>query len=92
MPTDNGQWDENDVEKVLTNPIYTGIGPYQQLVPEDDFVKAGEQFIQRYGAARYIRSLIAALREAFPAESTTVDGAVGPEHPDALGGPPAGNA
>jgi hypothetical protein len=92
MPTDKKQWDEKDVENMLTNPIYTGIGPYQQIVPEDVFVKAGEQFIKRYGAERYIRSLLAALRGSFPADSTTVDGAVGPEHPSAGGGPPAGHA
>jgi hypothetical protein len=71
------QWTQKDVEKLVTNPIYTGIGPYDAITSDDEYVKLVEAVIKDVGVERFVRSMLANLREAFPANATTVNGAYG---------------
>lgn len=55
-----------DVEKILTNPVYVGIGPFPQLVDEALWISAAKKAIKQRGADRFFRSMFQALRETFP--------------------------
>ncbi len=61
-------WRPEDVENMVTNPIYTGIGPFERLVSDDAFVKAGKKAIQEMGAEKYLRLLLKNLRASFDEE------------------------
>ena len=65
-----GNVTEQDVEKMLTNPVYTGIGPYPRIIPDEQFIRAAENAIKELGIARYMTSVLANLRESFPPETT----------------------
>lgn len=32
---EQGEWTEADVERILSNPIYVGMGSYPQIIAED---------------------------------------------------------
>ena len=59
-------WGEADVRKMITNPVYTGLGPYPTIVPEADWIVAASRMIKERGAATFLREMLANLREAFP--------------------------
>lgn len=59
-------WTGDDVAKVITNPVYAGIGPYPAMVPEDQWVQAVAKLIKERGAAPVLRDMLKNLREAFP--------------------------
>ncbi len=61
-------WKEDDVFKVVANPIHAGIGPYAATVPEDQWLQANAQLIKKYGARKVLRAMLANLREAFPGD------------------------
>ena len=61
-------WTEADVNKVVTNPVYAGIGPYPAIVPEDLWVEAVAKMIRDRGAEPVLRDILRNLREAFPRE------------------------
>ena len=61
------KWTEADVLNILTNPVYAGFGPFPQTVPDATFIEAGTRLINERGAAWYIETLLAHLREALPA-------------------------
>jgi hypothetical protein len=63
-----GEWTGDDVAKIVTNPIYAGIGPYPAMVPEDQWVQAVAKLIKERGAAPVLRDMLKNLREAFPVE------------------------
>lgn len=60
------EWTEEDVERLLSNPVYCGIGSYQAVVNDDQFIQAAARCIEEGGLERYMRALLANLREAFP--------------------------
>jgi len=59
-------WTANDVNKVVTNPIYTGIGPYQRIVPDDQWIEAVRKMMRERGAHAVLKDILENLREAFP--------------------------
>ena len=59
-------WTGDDVAKIITNPVYAGIGPYPAMVPEDQWVEAVAKLIKERGAAPVLRDMLKNLREAFP--------------------------
>lgn len=66
------KWTPDDAKKYLSNPIYCGIGSYQQIVPDASFIRAGSRLIKEIGPRKYLQLLLANLREAFgdPREDT----------------------
>ena len=54
-----------DVQGVLTNPIYAGLGPYPALIDDETYVAAAARLIREQGAEQFLVNLLAVLRKAF---------------------------
>jgi len=54
-----------DVDAIMANPVYVGIGPFPMLVGEDDYIAAAKLMIEEQGPEHYLRQMIAALRASF---------------------------
>lgn len=54
-----------DIQGVLTNPIYAGLGPYPALIDDETYVAAAAHLIREQGAEQFLVNLLAVLREAF---------------------------
>jgi hypothetical protein len=63
-----GSWSEDDVRKVITNPVYVGIGPFPQVVPDDQWIAAVSRLIKERGTAFVLKEVLRNRREAFPAQ------------------------
>lgn len=70
MATKNKVWDEDDVEKVLVNPIYTGLGPFPRLIEDELWIKAAARNIKQMGAEKFFRAMLRELRTSL--ESTII--------------------
>ncbi len=46
----NKNFSERDVQLIISNPIYVGIGPYQQIIADDLWVDNALRAIQERGA------------------------------------------
>jgi hypothetical protein len=53
-----------DMHKVLVNPVYTGVAPFQRLVDDDTWIAAGVRQISEMGADKYLRLMLLTLRES----------------------------
>ena len=56
---------QEQLERILANPIYTGVGHYPPLVDEETWIASGIQLISEIGADKYLRTLLAVLRESW---------------------------
>ncbi len=54
-----------DIQGMLTNPIYAGLGPYPALIDDELYVAAAARLIREQGAEQFLVNLLAVLREAF---------------------------
>lgn len=69
-PEPNGPpWTEADIRKMITNPVYAGLGPYPAIVSDADWIAAASKLIKQRGAASFLREMLANLRAAFPPPS-----------------------
>lgn len=53
---------------IITNPIYVGIGPFPQIIPEEEWIAAVAKLIQDQGAETVLRSILGQLKATFPNE------------------------
>ncbi len=60
------QFTEEEVRGVIVNPIYAGVGPYPQLVPDEQWVRAAANAIREDGAEQFLVNLLHMLRQSFP--------------------------
>jgi len=60
------RWTPDDVRKMLTNPVYTGVGPYPAIIEEETWLKSNVRLIEETGARDVIESILARFREVFP--------------------------
>jgi hypothetical protein len=56
-----------DIQGVLTHPIYAGLGPYPALIDDERYVAAAARLIREQGAEQFLVNPLAVLREAFGA-------------------------
>ena len=56
---------EEQLERILANPIYAGVGPYPPLIDEETWIASGIQLISEIGADKYLRVLLDVLRESW---------------------------
>jgi len=56
---------EEDVEAMLVNPIYVGIGPFPRIVEDDLYIQAAKKMITDNGADHFLRVMLSALRASF---------------------------
>jgi hypothetical protein len=59
------QWTTGDIEKILVNPIYAGMGPFPKIVDDETFLKATKKLIEEKGIDWYLAHMLKALRESF---------------------------
>ena len=64
-PATGSSWEAPDVRAVLCNPVNVGLGPFQQAVPEDLWLKAAEKQVAEYGAEQYLVNVLFMLKESF---------------------------
>jgi hypothetical protein len=57
------------VRGILVNPIYTGVGPFPQLVEDAAWVRACAKLIEEEGTQQFLVNLLYVLRECFQEES-----------------------
>lgn len=71
-------WTEDDVADVLTNPIYTGIGPYPRMVDDVTWVRAIARACKENGTQETVLRMLLLLREAFPPGTLLPPGTASP--------------
>lgn len=64
-------WTPEAVLAMMANPVYVGIYPYPEVVPEDMWVKAAVKSIQEVGAEKFLRTMLQSLRDSM--EATAVE-------------------
>ena len=60
------RWTPDDVQEMLTNPAYAGVGPYPAIVEEEVWLKSNVRLIEEIGTRAVIESVLARFREVFP--------------------------
>lgn len=45
---------EEEVRGMIANPIYAGIGPYPQLIPDEQWVRCAAKAIAQDGAEQFL--------------------------------------
>jgi hypothetical protein len=58
------QFTEEEVRGTIANPIYAGLGPYPQLIPDEQWVRAAAQAIREDGAEQFLVNLLHVLRQS----------------------------
>lgn len=66
-------WHVNDIKNIICNPIYVGIGPFPQILTDDQWIKCAERSIQEMGAQVFLIRMLMVLRNSF-AKVVLVDG------------------
>lgn len=59
---------KENVEKILTNPLYIGIGGFEKVIDDEMFIRAAKIIIEKDGMQNYLSLLFQNLKEAFEME------------------------
>lgn len=59
-------WTAGDVEKMLSNPVYAGIGPFPALVDDAFWISVQLQALRLNGPRRTLMSIRRAVLDTFP--------------------------
>lgn len=73
------KWTPADVQGVIHNPIYAGVGPFPALISDDKWIAAQAMQIESNGAAATLRHIRQAILTTFGDVPTWM---VGPEWVD----------
>src|SRR5262245_12822704 len=76
-PGDRGwghEWNEEMVGGILCNPVYAGIPPFPEVVPESQWRQAALTHLSQIGAKQFLVNVLYALKRSFgaPGQSSTV--------------------
>lgn len=58
-------WQPSDVQRVVSNPLYVGLGPLPPLMPTADWVRTASKVVEEVGLNRFLILMIENLQEAF---------------------------
>ena len=58
------QLTEEEVRGMIANPIYTGIGPYPQLIPDEQWIRCAAKAIAGDGPEQFLVNMLYVLRQA----------------------------
>ena len=58
-----GAMTKREMRGVVCNPLYVGIGPCREQIPEADWVRYAAQEIHEHGPEQFLVNLISVLRE-----------------------------
>jgi chaperonin GroES len=59
------KWTETSVAATICDPTYAGFGPFEQLVPDEMWIKAAKRAIKEMGSDRFLRQMLDSLRSAW---------------------------
>jgi len=62
--TDQAAWTEADVRRILSNPIYVGMGPFPRIVADDLWITAQVRRVEEHGVRPTLRAIRTALHES----------------------------
>ena len=57
-----GAMTKKEIRGVVCNPLYVGVGPCRQQIPEADWVRHAAQEIREHGPEQFLVNLIFVLR------------------------------
>ncbi len=55
---------QEEVRGMIANPVYAGIGPFPQLVPDDQWIRAAAKAIRADGPEQFLVNMLHVLRES----------------------------
>jgi hypothetical protein len=58
------QLTEAEVRGMVANPIYAGIGPYPQLIPDEQWIRCAAKAIAEDGPEQFLVNMLHVLRQA----------------------------
>ena len=64
---DGTPWNEEDVGRIISNPVLAGIGPYRPVVSDRQWIDANAVVVKQEGAESAIKRILTIYAEAFPA-------------------------
>lgn len=59
---------QNNVKKMITNPIYAGIAGYPKIIEDEKWIEAGVIMVEEEGMENYLELVFENLKEAFGVE------------------------
>jgi len=65
LPAMEEEWTPDDVDHLITNPIYAGAGPYPAIVGEDLWIACAARFIQEEGVPAFMANFVGHLSDLF---------------------------
>jgi hypothetical protein len=61
----NRDFTEEEVRGLVANPIYAGLGPYFQLINDEQWIRAAVAAIREDGPEQFLVNLLHVLRQSF---------------------------
>ena len=61
-----GNVTEEEVRSLIANPVYAGLGPFPQIVSDEQWVRAATKAIKEDGPEQFLVNLLHVLRESIP--------------------------
>jgi hypothetical protein len=68
-PDQMGNMAPADIRGMICNPVYAGLGPFPQMVSDEEWVAAAAMFIKKEGTEQFLVNLLHVLRQTFPQPS-----------------------
>jgi hypothetical protein len=59
------KWKEEEVQRVVANPVCVGIGPYPAIVDKKLWVAAASKMMSEVGQEKFLEIMLEELQKAF---------------------------
>lgn len=56
------EWNEEKIQKMVCNPIYTGIQPYPRIVSDEQWIASASKLLKSIGREKFLRLMLTELR------------------------------
>lgn len=56
---------EDILRGMICNPVYAGIGPFPEIMDEEQWVKAAVRMIEKEGSEQFLVNMLYMLRKSF---------------------------
>jgi len=66
LANETGDFTPAEVRGMICNPIYAGLGPFPQMVSDEEWIAAAAMFIKKEGTEQFLVNLLHVLRDTFP--------------------------
>ena len=63
---------EEEVRGLIPNPVYAGIGPFPQLVTDEQWIRAAAKAIQEDGPEQFLVNMLHVLRQSLKDVETVI--------------------